>query len=148
MSDLYDDPAWNREARNVARELDRGDIRDAQEMMRRDLYQLQNDPRAQHQFINMVNQMDRKGIGADLLVTRNQNGQEQWQITPPNYGYNNGYDRNYPIPPAQPLPRPDVVVVEPRRESPGEKFVDGLATGAGVGIGLGVMDRLIGGRRR
>jgi hypothetical protein len=147
MSDLYDDPSWNREARNVARELDRNDIHDAQEMMRRDLYQLQNDPRAQHQFINMVNNMDHKGIGADLLISRNQYGQEQWQIAPANYGYNNGYDRNYPVPPPQPMP-PEVVVVEPRRESTGEKFVDGLATGAGVGIGLGVMDRLIGGRHR
>ncbi len=145
MSDLRDDPSWNREARNVARELDRNDLREAQEMMRRDLWQLQNDPRAQHQFINMVNQMDHKGIGADLMITRAPNGQEQWQIVPPNYGY----ERNYPVPvpPPQPMP-PEVVVVEPRRPSTGERFVDGLATGAGVGIGLGVMDRILGGHRR
>lgn len=140
MSDLRDDPSWNREARNVANALDHNDLQQAQEMMRRDLYQLQRDPRAQHEFINMVNNMDHKGIGADMIITRNQNGQEMWQIVPPNYGY----ERNYPVPPPQQIP-PEVIVVQPQRESTGERFVNGLATGAGVGIGLGVMDRILGG---
>ena len=144
MSDLCDDPAWNREARNVARELDRNDVREAHEMMRRDLYQLQNDPRAQHEFIKMVSDMERKNFGADLLITTTREGQKQWQILPANYGY----ERNYPVPVPPPQRMPDVVVVEPRRPSPGERFVDGLATGAGVGIGIGVMDRILGGHRR
>lgn len=143
MSDLHQDPQWREAARNVARELDHNDVRGAQDLMRQDLWQLQNDPRGQHEFINMVSRMDQKGVGADLNIFRGPNGQEQWQIMPANYGS----DNRYPVPPPQPLPAPEVVVVEPQRPSPGERIVDGIVTGAGIGIGMGIMGRVFGGHR-
>lgn len=152
MSELHEDPAWQDAARRVGRELDRNDVRGAQELMRKDLWQLQNDPHAQHEFINMVNRYDQKGVGADLMISRGPNGQEMWQIMPANYGYNDGR-YPVPVPPPErmpmPAPPPDVVVVQPQRPSAGDRFVDGLATGAGVGIGIGIMGRIFdGGHRR
>ncbi|MBX9690370.1 MAG: hypothetical protein K2X27_26890 [Candidatus Obscuribacterales bacterium] len=145
MSDLHEDPSWQREAKNVAHKLDHNDLQGAQESMRRDLWQLQNDPRAQHEFINMVSNFDRKGAGADMLISRAQDGKEFWQILPPNYN-----DARYPVPvpPPVPMPAPEVVVVEPQRPSAGEKFVEGIVTGAGVGIGLGIMNRVFNGGHR
>ena len=141
MSDLQEDPSWREAARNVARELDRNHVGNAQDMMRQDLYQLQNDPKAQHDFINMVNRYEHKGIGADFQITRGPQGQEQWQILPPNYGR----DGRYPVPVPQPAPPPEVIVVQPERPSIGEKVVEGIATGAGIGIGIGVMDKIFNG---
>jgi hypothetical protein len=155
MSDLYQDHNWNREARNVSERLDRNDVYGAQEAMRQDLYQLQNDPRAQHDFINMVNRYDRKGVGADLNIYRGPNGMEQWQITPPNYGNGrNPYpgDGRYPYPQPIPMPMPmppeipvpvPVPVPVPRRD-PGEVIVDGIATGAGIAIGAKIMGEIFG----
>ena len=144
MSNLENDPSWRDAARNVARELDRNHPEQAQELMRRDLWQLQNDPRAQHEFINMVNRMDHKGHGLDLHISRGPNGQETWQIAPPNYGYNDG---RYPVPVPPPQGRPDVVIVQPERPSPGERFVDGVVQGVGMGVGIRIIDEITGGRR-
>ncbi len=138
MSELYNDPRWNHEAREVAEKLDRNDVYGAQESMRRDLWQLQSDPYAQHDFINMVNRFDQKGLGADINVYPGPNGQEQWQISPPNYGGG----QYYPAP----LPPPETVI--PVQPSPGDALVNGLATGAGLGIGMGIMQNIFRGDRR
>ncbi|MBX9772704.1 MAG: hypothetical protein K2X29_15100 [Candidatus Obscuribacterales bacterium] len=142
MSDLQVDPTWREAARNVARELDRNHMGNAQDMMRQDLYQLQNDPKAQHDFINMVNRYERKGVGADFHISTGPQGQEMWQIVPPNYGR----DNRYPVPVPQPAPPPEVVIVEPQRPSTGERIIEGIATGVGVGVGIGVMDKIFNGR--
>lgn len=138
MSELNHDPRWNQEACRVASELDRNDTYRAQDHLRQDLYQLQNDPRAQHEFLNMVNRYDRKGMGADLNIYRDQYGREQWQISSP-YG---GDGRYYPQPMPMPMPVPEVPVPVPvpvpypnRPVNPGEAIIDGIATGVGVGLG-------------
>ena len=139
MSSLHEDAGWRQAAREVANELDHNNVQNASDLMRQDLFQLHNDPRAQHEFLAMVDRHDQKGYGADLNITMGMNGREQWNITPANYGRVENY------PPQGGYRRPDVVVVEPERPSTGERFVDGLATGAGVGIGLGVINRVLGG---
>ncbi|MBX9721582.1 MAG: hypothetical protein K2X81_09325 [Candidatus Obscuribacterales bacterium] len=136
MSDLHADPAWNEAAKSVARELDRHDIREAEHLLRSDLYQLQNDPHAQREFLRMVDDHDHKGMGADLVISRLPNGQETWQISEPRYGSVMPY-RGAPIP-----VQPDVVIVQPERPSVGERVLDGVATGAGVGLGLGIMGKI------
>lgn len=138
---LQEDPGWREAARNVARELDRNHVGNAQDLMRQDLFQLQNDPRGQHEFINLVKQYDHKGIGADLITSRGPQGQEMWQILPPDYGRDARYGRGYPTP----APQPDVVIVE-QRPSTGERIVEGVVTGVGIGVGIGVMDKIFNGR--
>ncbi len=133
MSDLHDDYEWNNAAKHVAERLDRNDVREAEHALRADLYQLQNDPHAQHEFLRMVDNYDHKGMGADLVISHLPNGQESWQIARPNYGS---------VIPYREAPRPDVVVVQPQQPSAGDRFVDGLATGAGVGIGIGIMGKI------
>lgn len=122
MSDLGRDPSWRDEAVNVARELDRGDLSSAQESMRQDLFQLQNDPRAQRQFLSMVDQYDRKGRGLDIQLSPGQRGETVWQIV----------DSRPPLPPPR---RPDVVIVEPQRPSPGEIIIGNIFSGIGAGLG-------------
>lgn len=134
MSDLNHDSGWRAEAQQVARDLDRNDLQSAQEAMRADLMQLQNNPRAQQQFVQMVDQYDRKGAGLDINISRGPRGEQVWQITDP-----------YPAPPPR---RPDVVIVQPQRPSPGEIMVESIFTGVATGVGIRIGQEIFGGRDR
>ena len=150
MSDLYYDNSWNCEASRVSQKLDHNDVNGAHESMRRDIYQLQNDPRAQQEFIDMVNRYDQKGVGADLNVFRDNYGREQWQISAPNYGDGrNPYPQQYPYPQGQPpeYPRPRPYPV-PVRPDPGTAIIDGVAAGAGIAIGSAILGGIFNGHRR
>ena len=129
MSDIDRDPRWQMEAQRVAGELNRGDMNDARNMLNRDLMQLQMDPHAQHEFLNMVKMNERPG-GADLqILGRDQYGREQFNITPPYYGP--GPRPYYPEPYPQPYPPPVVV-----RPDPGE-VIGGAVVGGVIGGLLG-----------
>jgi hypothetical protein len=147
MSEIYNDPNWNREASRLAEKLDHNDVfghYGAYESMQRDLAQLHHDPHAQHQFVNMVNRMDHKGYGADLNVFRGPDGRETWQIMP--YNYQDGYPgpRPMPLPPEMPVPVPMPMPMPiPGRPNPGEILIDGVAAGAGAVIGSTIMRNIL-----
>jgi len=96
--DIERDERWHEAARQVANELDRHDPR-ASADLRGDLYALQNDPRAQHEFVNMVNREDRTGVRVSL----DEYGREHINFAGPNYGGDYQQQRPmYPPPGAYP----------------------------------------------
>jgi hypothetical protein len=151
----YDCQDLPREARHIARELDNGDLREASHHLREDLFQLQNDPRAQRELLRLVDRFDNKGQGADLQSQYGYEGRVSWNIVSP---YAQPYEQApqpyYPAqqqpyyppqPQAQPYYRqPDVVVV-PQRPDPGDQFVNGLGLGIGVGVGAAITRGIFGG---
>ncbi|MBX9687421.1 MAG: hypothetical protein K2X27_12010 [Candidatus Obscuribacterales bacterium] len=160
--------SMSREAHHVAEFLDRGDTQRAEQMLRNDLYRLADDPRAQHSFLNMVQQMERENCGADLQIQRGPNGQEFWNITPPVYDSRRPYPQDLPCPqpmpypearpypsetmpypgrnpyPSEPLPYP---ARYPSRPSAGEQILEGVALGVGVAVGAELINRALGGNR-
>jgi hypothetical protein len=151
--DHYNGENTNREAHHVADLLDRGNAGEAENRLRNDLYSLQNDPRGQHEFLNRVSQMDRKGYGADLQIQRGPDGSEYWNIVPAQYNQQNNYPGDYQRPrpytpppnfppPYYPEPRPSYPPPpENRRPDPGTAILEGLA----IGVGAAVINRAING---
>ncbi|MBX9724754.1 MAG: hypothetical protein K2X81_25335, partial [Candidatus Obscuribacterales bacterium] len=145
----YDHHDLPREAQHIARELDNGDVREASHHLREDLYQMQNNPRAQRELLQMVDRFENKGQGADLQIQYGYEGRVSWNITSP---YPQPYEQApqpyYPQQ-AQPQPQPyyrqpDVVVV-PQRPDPGDQLLNGLGLGIGVGVGAAITRGIFGG---
>lgn len=149
-----DQHLW-RDAHHVAELLDTGNYSRAEQKLRHDLYQMQNDPREQHAYLNMITSMERRGFGADLQIQLLPDGREAWRIIRP---AQNPYERSYPCPSRQcrvqypyeqqpyhrPNTIPDVVVME-RRPDPGAAILEGIAIGVGMEVGRQVINRALGG---
>lgn len=90
------------EAQQIARELDSGDAHRAAEHLRRDLQQMPSF-RDQKELVERVDAFERKGVGADLNLSRRPDRQggiwDDISISPPRYydrGQHGGGRQGYP----------------------------------------------------
>ena len=147
------------EGRQIANALDSGNLGWAQQMINRDMDMLRGQPCEQEKLLHAIELYDRKGVGADIEVYRDNYNRVNWQVSdnrPMPYNGQSPCDRyqNYPCRPPQPEYRP---YYEGRnygyqgrdygyqRPDPGAAIVEGLAIGMGAAIGQQIIRGAFGG---